>query len=114
AHHPPAHTFTLQVHVGWRSIETTFQPGNFSGDLLLAMGDADSNGRSAFVSVLRSCVDKGAQVEFGLNGVSRDFQDPTSWSVPWQRAHLSIRKGILPLNNGDADADAALVGAWTS
>lgn len=114
AHHPPAHTFTLNIQVGWRSIDMDFRPGNFSSDLLRAMGSTDPGGRSGFVSVLRSSLEEGAQITLTLNGSDRVFDDPAIWTTPWQRLTLSMRKGMLPLNDGDADADAELVGAWVS
>lgn len=114
AHHPAAHTFTLNIQVGWRSIDMDFRPGNFSSDLLTAMGSADPNGRSGFVSVLRSCLEEGAQIALTLNGSDRAFDAPSIWTAPWQRMTLSMRKGMLPLNDGDASADAELVGVWVS
>lgn len=114
AHHPAAHTFTLNIQVGWRSIDMDFRPGNFSSDLLGAMGSADLGGRSGFVSVLRSSLEEGAQITLTLNGSDRAFDDPSIWTTPWQRLTLSMRKGMLPLNDGDADAHAELVAAWVS
>lgn len=114
AHHPTAHTFTLNILVGWRSIDMDFRPGSFSSDLLRAMGAADPSGRSGFVSVLRSSLEEGAQIALTLNGGDCAFDDPAIWTTPWQRLTLSMRKGMLPLNDGNADADAELVGSWVS
>jgi 5-methylcytosine-specific restriction protein A len=112
AHHPPAHTFTLHIQLGWRSIDLTFRPGNFAGELLQAMGEADESGRIAFASVLRNAKENGALIVFTLNGSERSFEDWSIWDVPWQNMVLSLRKGMLPINNGDASADEDLIGVW--
>lgn len=114
AHHPPAHTFTFNIEVGWRSVDMDFRPGNFSSDLLSAMGNADLGARYGFVSVLQSSLDEGAEITLILNNAGHAFHDPAIWTVPWQRLALSVRKGMLPLNDGDPAADAELVGAWIS
>jgi len=112
AHHPPAHTFTLNVEVGWRSVEMAFQPGNFAGELLGAMGATDPNGRAVFMSVLRSSLEGGAQIALKLNGADRAFDDPAIWTIHWQSMRLSMRKGMLPIS--DSHSDAELVGTWVS
>ncbi|MGN6120555.1 MAG: HNH endonuclease [Rhodanobacter sp.] len=114
SHHPAANTFTLQTLVGWRNIEVVFTPGSFSAELLEAMGLAEPTGRAAFVAVLGSSREHGAQVTLSLNNRERDFDDPTLWDVPWQNARLTLRKGMLPINDGDTVADAELIGSWVA
>lgn len=112
--HPPAHTFTLQVLAGWRNIEVAFKPGNFAAELLQIMGMTEPAGRAAFVSVLDSSRERGAQVAFSLNKREHDFDDPAIWTVPWQNVRLSLRKGMLPINDGDVAADSELIGSWVA
>jgi 5-methylcytosine-specific restriction protein A len=112
--HPPAHTFTLQTIVSWRSIEVVFTPGRFAAELLEAMGQTGQIGRAVFVSVLDCCRDKDAQIILTLNNRAREFNDPTIWDVPWQGIRLTLRKGMLPINDGDATADAEIIGSWVA
>lgn len=114
ANHPPAHTFTLRIDVGWRSIDLSFQPGNFSGDLIHAMGMADEVGRTTFAAVLQSNVDNGAQITLTVNGRVYSFDDPHLWHTRWQHMSLSMRRGMLPLNDGNPNADEDLIGHWVA
>ena len=114
AHHPPAHTFTLSIYVGWRSVELEFRPGNFASDLLQAMGEAEPAGRAGFISVLLTSAEDGAEIGVRVNGADRAFDDPAIWATPWQRFSLSIWKGMLPLNYGNPGDDAELIGTWVS
>lgn len=114
AHHPPAHAFELVVHVGWRSVDIIFKPGNFASDLLEAMGNAEEAGRTGFVSVLRTCAEDGADVGFFLNGAAFSFDDPSIWAPHWHRVSLTMRKGMLPLGFGKGEDDVELVGKWVS
>lgn len=112
--HQPAHTFTLQTVVRWRSIEVVFKPGRFAAELVEAMGQSEQTCRSVFASVLDRCREKDAQVTLTLNNRERDFDDPAIWNVPWQNAQLTLRKGMLPINDGDVVADAELIGSWVA
>ena len=114
AHHPPAHTFAISVQMGWRRVDLEFKPGNFASDLLRAMGAAEADGRSGFVSVLQTSVEDGCDVGFVLNGTPARFDDPGIWAVPWQRVSLSMRKGMLPIGLGDSEEDLEVVGRWVS
>lgn len=114
AHHPPAHTFALQVQVGWRSIDLSFRPGSFSGELIQEMGLADKSGQAGFVSVLQSSREDGAQISFSINGRECAYDDSSIWGAPWQHMTLSVRKGMLPINDGNAISDEELIGTWVA
>jgi 5-methylcytosine-specific restriction enzyme A len=114
AHHPPAHTFTLHVQVEWRSVDLSFRAGNFSAELIREMGLADESGRLGFVSVLCRSQEGGAQIGFLVNGRERNFDDPSIWDVPWQKMSLSMRRGMLSINQGDLASDEALIGTWVT
>lgn len=114
AGHPAGQTFTLRTQVGWRRIDVYFQPGKFAGELMRAMGSADETGRQAFRVVLGACRDAGAEVALAINGVARDFEDDGIWTSPWRSLDLAIRRGMLAINVGDADADMRQIELWTS
>lgn len=114
ADHPAGQTFTLRTVVGWRRIDVHFRPGSFAGDLMEAMGAADETGRRAFGAVLGNCRDSGAEVVLTLNGAVRDPDDEAIWHVPWRSLALTIRKGMLAINEGDAAEDMRQIEVWTS
>lgn len=111
--HPPAQTFTLRTVIGWRRLDVLFRPGAFAGDLISSMRSADESGRQGFAAVLESCRANGAEVIFTLNGVGREASDHAIWSDPWRSAALTIRRGMLALNEGDDAEDARLIALWT-
>jgi 5-methylcytosine-specific restriction protein A len=111
---PASQTFSLRVLVGWRRIDVTFQPGKFSAHLMEAMGSADETGRRTFCAVLSACREQGADIMFSVNGVGRDPEDASGWSIPWRSLGLEIRRGMLSLNEDDAEYDRRQIEHWTS
>jgi 5-methylcytosine-specific restriction protein A len=114
AGHAASQTFTLRTIVGWRRLDVIFKPGTFAAELLDAMGHADVTGQRDFQAVLSACSEAGAEVVLTLNGVPRTPDDPAIWSDKWRSLGLSIRKGMLAINEGNGAEDARLVALWTS
>lgn len=112
--HPAGQTFSLRTVIGWRRLDVHFRPGNFAGDLMEAMGTADETGRRAFLAVLQACRDTGAETAVTINGSARDPDDAGIWATPWRSLGLVIRKGMLAINEGDAEADMQQIELWTS
>jgi 5-methylcytosine-specific restriction protein A len=114
ADYPAGQTFTLRTVIGWRRIDVLFRPGRFAGELMKAMGRADESGRQTFRTVLAVCRDAGADIALALNGTAVNPEDMAIWSAPWRSFDLSIRRGMLAINAGDADADMRQIELWTS
>lgn len=114
AEHPAGQTFRLRTVVGWRRIDVHFRPGNFAGDLMEAMGAVDEAGRRTFCTVLGACREAGAEVFLTVNGTASDLGDEAIWAVPWRSLGLVISKGMLSINEGDAEADMRQIDLWTS
>ena len=93
---PADHAFAVRATMRWRRIVVAFEPGKFAGDLLAAMGDADSTGRSAFRSVLAECSSRGADIEFRVNDQPCDPQREETWPVRWSRVTLTLQSRIDP------------------
>lgn len=93
---PADHAFAVRATMRWRRIVVVFEPGKFAGDLLAAMGDADSTGRAAFQSVLAECSDRGADIDFRVNDEPCDPQAEETWSARWSRVMLSLQSRIDP------------------
>ena len=79
-----------------------------------AMGQADESGRETFRAVLRACRDAGAEVALTINTAANDPDDPAIWGVPWRSIGLSVQRGMLAINEGDAEADMRQIELWTS
>ncbi len=114
AHHPAGQTFAMRTVVGWRRLDVHFRPGNFAGDLMEAMGSVDEAGRSIFLSVLAACRDAGAEIVLTINGSARDPHDDSIWNTTWRNLGFAIRKGMLSINEGEAENDMRQIEIWTS
>ncbi|MEG3166447.1 HNH endonuclease [Sphingomonas sp. PB2P19] len=114
--HPSGHhrgqTFSIRTTVGWRRLDVRFLPGNFAGDLLAAMGAADETGQASFRAILDLCRADGADLDFAVNGAAASPNDDAIWSNPWRSMSLSVRRGMLAINEGDETADSKLVELW--
>jgi 5-methylcytosine-specific restriction protein A len=64
--------------------------------------------------MIGACRDDGAEIALLLNGAARDPRDDGIWASPWRSLDLAIRRGMLAINNGDADADMRQIELWTS
>lgn len=114
AGYPPGQTFTLRTLVGWRRLDVHFQPGNFAGDLMRAMGSADETGRRTFRTVLDVCRDADAEIVLSINGKSCLPDDSAIWESEWRSFGLDVRKGMLAINDGDIAEDMRQIELWTS
>lgn len=114
ADYPPGQTFTLRTLIGWRRLDVHFRPGNFAGDLMGAMGSADETGRRTFRTVLDVCREADAEVALTINGTSCLPDDSAIWETDWRSFGLSVRKGMLAINEGDAGEDMRQIELWTS
>lgn len=114
AEHAAAQTFTLRAVIGWRRIDVHFMPGSFAGDLISHMATADRSQQLTFRAVLQSCRKGGAEVSLALNGSPRDPDDDALWETQWRSVELSVRRGMLAINEGDDEADLDQLALWTS
>lgn len=112
--YPPGQTFTLRTLIGWRRLDVHFRPGNFAGDLMTAMGSADETGRRTFKAVLDVCQEADAEIILTINGTAYLPDDSAIWEADWRSFGLGVRKGMLAINEGDADEDMRQIELWTS
>lgn len=114
AGHNPAHTFRIDVEIGWRRLDLSFVPGNFAGPLLQAMSKADDSGRAVFMAVLRDCESRGAKVSFVLNGTEQCYGEEAIWDDTWRRLSFQLSKGNLELGTEDGIPDFEIVQNWAT
>lgn len=114
AGYPPGQTFTLRTLIGWRRLDVHFRPGNFAGDLMSAMGSADETGRRTFRAILDVCRDADAEIVLTINGAAYLPDDSAIWETQWRSFGLDVRRGMLAINEGNAEEDMRHVELWTS
>lgn len=112
AGHRPAETFTIRTTIGWRRLDIAFTLGSFAGELLSHISRPDEVGRGLFRAILDECVADQAEVDLRINGASTDFRDEGLWAAGWEHMELHIRRGMLPVNAGDAAEDERIVRLW--
>ena len=107
------HAFAIRAVLDWRRIRIDFQPGKFAGELLGNMARVDETGRAAFCAILADCADRGAEIDFRVNGSPYHFQSDEPWEQNWNRFVLHLSKGQLELGTDDGEPDADIVCRWT-
>lgn len=112
-HVSKVHAFTIRVVLDWRRIRIDFLPGKFAGELLGNMARADETGRAAFCAILADCTDRGAEIDFRVNGTPYHFQSDEPWKKSWNRFVLHLSKGQLELGTDEGEPDANIVCRWT-
>jgi len=107
------YTFGIRTTLQWRRLRIDFEPGKFAASLLEDMGNAEAEGRSAFLAVLADSRRHGSQVDLEINGVRFEFDDENVWSQSWNRLLFSMNKGQLELGTDEGEPDAQIVCRWT-
>jgi 5-methylcytosine-specific restriction protein A len=102
--------FTVDVVVGWRSLEARFTPGSFAAGLVHAMESSDSQQRVAFRIFAGAAQKAGASLTFRINGTS---VNPSAevWPSGWADCDLSMRRSNL-LWGENAKSDDEQVRTW--
>jgi len=102
--------FSVEVVIGWRSLEATFRPGPFAGGLLKAMSQAGQQQRSLFKGFANAAMQAGADVTFSV-GNSRVDVLSDEWPEHWDSCALSLRKSNVPWGQ-DPVLDDQFIGEW--
>lgn len=87
--------FSVEVLTSWRTAEVRFTPGKFARPLIERMGEAGGEARTAFVALASAAARQG-KLTISVNGTELDPQQPSIWSMRWQRLELVLkRQGIV-------------------
>jgi len=88
---PSPNGFMIQIATGWKSIEASFVPDNYAGELIRAMGNSSQEARSLFHALTESFNELGNRITLAING---SLIPDTSMlpPAPWNKFDLSIRK----------------------
>jgi 5-methylcytosine-specific restriction protein A len=108
---PPTIGFTVEIVVGWRSLEARFTPGSFAADLVRAMESSDAQQRMAFSVFAGAAQRAGATLVFRINETP---VDPVShaWPAGWGSCDLSMRRSNLLWGENARDDDEQMR-AWS-
>lgn len=109
---PPTRGFTVDVVIGWRTVDVEFLPDNYAAQLLTAMGLSKPEQRAAFGAFVKSSRSDGATLTFRVNGQDADPLQPGTWPPQWKSLTLGIQKGPFEINGGDPIALEALALTW--
>ena len=103
--------FTVDIHIGWRSIEARFTPGTFAAELVRAMEQSDAQQRIAFRIFAKSARNDGANLTFRINSAPTDPMSE-SWPHGWKSCDLLLRRGNLMWGE-DVASDDEQIRSWT-
>lgn len=101
---PEPNGFVVQVEPRWRSIEATFVPDNFAGQLVRAMGAMPQTARACFERTAAAFVGIGTRVTLRVND-SAVTAFGTLPAAPWNRFELKVMR----LSEASVHGDDALL-----
>jgi len=92
-----AHTngFSIEVVVGWRSIEAKFLLGDFASILLNSIATATENQKNIFRTFSQSIIANGGSIRFVVGEVVVDPMSEEDWPAISKSFKFSFRKGAL-------------------
>lgn len=111
---PPTQGFSVEILIGWRSVEAQFVSGTYAAQLLGAMGNASPDQRAAFGAFVRSAINDGAGVTFRINSQDVDPLQPAKWPGDWRSLALAMTKGPTVIDGTSPTALDALALTWSS
>lgn len=111
---PPTQGFSVEILIGWRTVEAQFVSGTYAAQLLGSMGNASPDQRAAFGAFVRSAVNDGAKVTFRINDKDADPLEPAKWPGDWRSLALAMTKGPTVIDGSSTTALDGLALTWSS
>jgi 5-methylcytosine-specific restriction enzyme A len=93
-------SFSIEVRLGWRSVDAHFLPGNYSGEMLLEMGRAGPEKRTVFRALAKKVRADGGRIDMRVNGQTVSA-DETDWPESWRHLTLNIQRAPLFIEDTD-------------
>jgi 5-methylcytosine-specific restriction protein A len=110
---PPTQGFSVDVLIGWRTVEAQFFPGTYAAQLLASMGYANPDQRAAFRAFIRSAMNDGASVTFLINNKDVDPLQSIAWPNDWRSIKLAMTKGPMAIDGTSPTALDELALTWS-
>jgi 5-methylcytosine-specific restriction enzyme A len=111
---PQTQGFSVEVLIGWRTVEAQFVSGTYAARLLASMGNASPEQRVAFGAFIRSAMSDGASVTFRINNQDIDPLQPATWPDDWRSLAMAMTKGPTVIDGNSPSALDALALTWSS
>ena len=86
--------FIIRIQTGWRSLQASFIPGNFSARLLKTMGTADNEKKKLFETFAGILSQAGATLSMKVNDYPVNPCSITDISSEWK--HMSLNLNLVP------------------
>lgn len=111
---PESRSVSLEIILGWRSLDVSASGGAYSRYFVAAMGQAEPRQREVFRGFLRAAREKAGIVELWINGSIVSFESDDIWSNGWDRILIKIGRHPLSIPSASPKdvAEAAL--PWVS
>lgn len=94
--------FSIEVLIGWRTIEVDFIPASFAATLVAEMQNASLQQRTIFLTFVEAVIKDSGSFIFTINSMPADPFDNQIWANAWRSVGLKIRSSpivIDPKNN---------------
>jgi 5-methylcytosine-specific restriction enzyme A len=108
---PPTIGFSVEVQIGWRSLEAQFIPGSFAAELLESMERSDTQQRVSFRLFANAALQAGTKVAFRINSLPTD-PISESWPSAWKSCELKMRRANIHWGENDT-RDNEHIRVWT-
>lgn len=97
----PNESFKVQFRLGWKRAEAAFMAGPFAARLIEQMGNCSEEGKLIFTTFASALKSKKVKVLMHINGAETEPTLPATWSKPWSRLDLLVRRTPLDLDQDD-------------
>jgi 5-methylcytosine-specific restriction protein A len=111
---PATQGFSVDVLIGWRSIEAQFLSGTYAAQLLGSMASSSPGQRAAFGAFIRSAMNDGARLTFRVNNQDVEPLRPAAWPSDWRSLALAMAKGPTVIDGTSPTALDGLALTWSS
>jgi 5-methylcytosine-specific restriction protein A len=111
---PESRAVSLEVLVGWRSLDVTASGGAYSREFVAAMGRAELGQRESFRGFLRTVQGRSGAVQLSLNGNMVSFESDDLWDQTWERLSIQISRHPFSVMGNSSKQVADAVIPWIS
>jgi len=111
---PHTRGFSVDILIGWRTVEVDFAPATYGRQVLSAMAQADQEKRSVFHTFVQAAINAGAEVTFQINGRNFGTSETDVWPIDWSSLIFGFSKGPMTIDSANPEVIDRLALTWTS
>lgn len=94
-------SFSVQVKLGWRSIEAVSVFGTYSAEIIGLMGRAEQSQKASFGSLANQFVQSGGDLKMQVNRQEVQPHVPETWPGDWNQLQISLKRVPLMVDAED-------------